>query len=423
MTPWRGMASFRAVLRDQRTPHARRPDVAPELAPNLAPPPGNPRFPLFDSLRAIAALSVFLGHTVTGTQLYGQHPTIFLLAAAQVAYQGVAIFFLISGFLLYRPVPRRAPRGAQDRPSRLRAAPDAANRPGVLDRADAVPDRRLRQRGDRTQLVDLLRIRPDLQPQHDRSTGSARPGRCASRSRSTPRCPYSPFWRPGFGRNARSVRGDIVLLVILTAASLAFRAHFHDVASYAIVSTLAGTFTWFALGMGLAILSVTEESRPQGSWVTRLVVRRPTSALVGGRRLLRARCISCPVRATGGVRGASPRTCSTESSRCSSCFPACWGTAPAVLRDARYDTLGWPGWAWSSYAFYLYHTIVIEQLNKFALDAHIALRYVVRLRVRVCHLLRLRRRQLLRVRAPDHAAARVAIAAWPDRAQRGSQAR
>ena len=30
--------------------------------PAVAPPPGNPRFPLMDSMRAIAALSVLLTH-------------------------------------------------------------------------------------------------------------------------------------------------------------------------------------------------------------------------------------------------------------------------------------------------------------------------------------------------------------------------
>ena len=89
--------------------------------------------------------------------------------------------------------------------------------------------------------------------------------------------PAFAYRRPGSGAIRESVRGDVVLLVVLTASSLAFRAHFHDFANYATVSTLAGTFTWFALGMGLAILSVTEESRAQGSWATRLVIGRPTS--------------------------------------------------------------------------------------------------------------------------------------------------
>ncbi|HUZ84741.1 MAG TPA: acyltransferase, partial [Gaiellales bacterium] len=62
----------------------------------VAPPPGHPRFPLIDSLRAIAALSVVLVHagglTVTPEDGFVSH-----------AEAGVAVFFAISGFLLYRP--------------------------------------------------------------------------------------------------------------------------------------------------------------------------------------------------------------------------------------------------------------------------------------------------------------------------------
>jgi peptidoglycan/LPS O-acetylase OafA/YrhL len=71
------------------------------VAPNLAPPPGGRRFPLFDALRAIAALLVFAGHLVNEANP-GTHPDV-LTAAVLVAREGVAVFFLISGFLLYRP--------------------------------------------------------------------------------------------------------------------------------------------------------------------------------------------------------------------------------------------------------------------------------------------------------------------------------
>ena len=90
-------------------------------------------------------------------------------------------------------------------------------------------------------------------------------------------------------------------------------------------------------------------------------------------------------------------------------------------RALRHPWLAWVGLV--SYAFYLYHTIVIQQLNKFALDSHIALRYVFVFVFGICHLMRLCRRELLRFRAPHHAAAWLATAAWPDRAQRGSQVR
>jgi peptidoglycan/LPS O-acetylase OafA/YrhL len=65
--------------------------------------PRNPRFPLFDSLRAIAALSVLLFHVAFVLEgftddRWGRYATQLNI--------GVTIFFLISGFLLYRPFVR-----------------------------------------------------------------------------------------------------------------------------------------------------------------------------------------------------------------------------------------------------------------------------------------------------------------------------
>jgi peptidoglycan/LPS O-acetylase OafA/YrhL len=67
--------------------------------PVFQPPPGNPRFPLIDSLRGIAALSIFGLHAVLVSNAddtwYGRF--------AVSLDVGVTIFFVISGFLLYRP--------------------------------------------------------------------------------------------------------------------------------------------------------------------------------------------------------------------------------------------------------------------------------------------------------------------------------
>ncbi|MFZ1993579.1 MAG: acyltransferase [Solirubrobacteraceae bacterium] len=60
------------------------------------------RFPLVDSLRAIAALSVLLTHTAVAAGVSG-NPHSALSPYAQRLDVGVAIFFLISGLLLYRP--------------------------------------------------------------------------------------------------------------------------------------------------------------------------------------------------------------------------------------------------------------------------------------------------------------------------------
>jgi len=72
---------------------SRTPDV-------VAPPPGNPRFPLLDPLRAIAALAVVVTHTA---ELGGFNREHWLGAWTVRLDSGVAIFFALSAFLLYRP--------------------------------------------------------------------------------------------------------------------------------------------------------------------------------------------------------------------------------------------------------------------------------------------------------------------------------
>lgn len=70
-------------------------------SPALAPPPGNPRFPLFDGLRGLAVLGILAFHVweTTGRLGFG-----FVGRVAEVAgSEAVIAFFVISGFLLYRP--------------------------------------------------------------------------------------------------------------------------------------------------------------------------------------------------------------------------------------------------------------------------------------------------------------------------------
>jgi peptidoglycan/LPS O-acetylase OafA/YrhL len=59
------------------------------------------RFPLIDALRAIAALAVLTTHAAFFAGAYGGHTA--LGPYAQRLDVGVTVFFLISGFLLYRP--------------------------------------------------------------------------------------------------------------------------------------------------------------------------------------------------------------------------------------------------------------------------------------------------------------------------------
>lgn len=68
------------------------------------------RFPLVDSLRAIAALAVLMTHAMFFAGAYNGHSAIG--AYAQRLDVGVTVFFLISGFLLYRPFVKARLTGA-----------------------------------------------------------------------------------------------------------------------------------------------------------------------------------------------------------------------------------------------------------------------------------------------------------------------
>lgn len=70
-------------------------------SPAVAPPPGNPRFALFDSLRGIAVLCIIAYHVASITGEINK-PTIGDLLAV-LGNQALIFFFVISGFLLYRP--------------------------------------------------------------------------------------------------------------------------------------------------------------------------------------------------------------------------------------------------------------------------------------------------------------------------------
>ena len=80
--------------------------AAPARAPDdaVAPPPGNPRFPLVDSLRALGFLMVFTVHAAGQAGIF-KDPAGVPWYAAFVTRLEVALpmFFAISAFLLYRP--------------------------------------------------------------------------------------------------------------------------------------------------------------------------------------------------------------------------------------------------------------------------------------------------------------------------------
>ena len=345
-------------------------------APNLTPPPGNPRFPLFDSLRAIAALSVFAGHTITGVYPFAEHVTLFVWAAG-VAREGVAIFFLISGFLLYRPflVARRGGTplriSAYARRRFLRIVPGYWAALSICIAAGFVngvtghnwwifysfgqvysPTLIGRGIGVAWTLcveVTFYALLPVL---------AVVASRVSSRS--------------------RSMRTDVLLIVVLAAASLAFRAHYSSFFEAEKVATLAGTFFWFALGMMLAIASVARDGRagvaregglgrhwPAASWCAAALLFVVVHEVEVGSIHLSVAATSVTIHVLCGLTALCillPGVFAEQTG----------GVVRSVLR------LRWLAWVGLvSYGVYLYHTIAIDQLNKLLAPGNLAWRYPV----------------------------------------------
>lgn len=338
------------------------PARAEEQAPNLVPPPGNPRFPLFDGLRALAALSVLVGHTVTlDPKLTGQHTL--LIWGVLTAYQGVAIFFLISGFLLYRPflVARRhgAPLGISGYAVRrvLRIVPAYWAALSIFLAAGWVS-------GITTHNWWIFYGFGQIYSTSTLGQGAAVAWTLCVEVTFYACLPLFVLVAAALSRRPGALRADVLMLCVLSAASLAFRAHFDRFQDAARVSTLAGTFVWFGLGMGVAILSARLQQRagdhvrgltrhwPIFSWITAAVLFVLLHEVT-----VHAVALSHAARAvvTVVLYGVAALFI---------LLPAVFGQQDAGLVRGFLAArpLAWIGLV--SYAVYLYHSIVIMRLEK-----------------------------------------------------------
>ena len=91
--------------------HQRRPDLRTDVAVK---DPQHDAYPGLDTLRAVASICVLATHTAFWTGQYGKG---FLGAASSRLDVGVAIFFVLSGFLLGRPFMVAMARGTSQPPS------------------------------------------------------------------------------------------------------------------------------------------------------------------------------------------------------------------------------------------------------------------------------------------------------------------
>ncbi|HEU4977715.1 MAG TPA: acyltransferase [Solirubrobacteraceae bacterium] len=235
----------------------------------LRPPPGNPRFPLLDSMRAIAALSILVTHA-SGVSTFN-------VANALGAYTarlnfGVTIFFLLSGFLLYRPF----------------VAARRDNRPPIAIRA-FFRRRVLRILPAYWVALSILALWPGLLGFADHWwrfysftqiywANSTVQGDGPAWTLAIEVSFYLslPLIARGIAALRPSVRGELALIGFGAVCALALRTVLQADGGFNVLqNTLPCYFDWFAYGMILAVLSVAWHGREAQSRALRLIVRRP----------------------------------------------------------------------------------------------------------------------------------------------------
>lgn len=249
------------------------PLMAADVDDALRPPPGNPRFPLLDAMRAVAALSIVVTHA-SGVSTFN---TVNPLGAYTARLNfGVTIFFLLSGFLLYRPFV------AARRDGRPPITPRAFMRRRVLRIVPAY-----------WVALGLLAIYPGLlgfsehwwrfftftQIYWSASTVQGI-GPAWTLAIEASFYVILPFLAVAIARLRPGVRGELALLAAIAIAVIAFRWAIQEwtppFSGWRVLhNTLLSYLDWFAYGMMLAVVSVATHGREAGSAVLRTIVRRP----------------------------------------------------------------------------------------------------------------------------------------------------
>ena len=245
-------------------------------SPAVAPPPGNPRFPLFDALRAIAVLAVLVFHVCILSGAL-ERPVLGD-AVVQLGALGPIVFFAISGFLLYRPwVAARA--GDAPAPGTVRYARRRALR--ILPAYWVA--------------LTVLGVFPGLTGVF---TGDWWRYYLFLQSYDSDTLPLGipvawtlcvevafyvalPFWalllrRVRLGSGPRGWLGaELLALALLAAVAIGIQvAASRQLVSQLLAQSVAGQAVWLALGMSLAVVSVAASEHGAMQEVTRFVGSR-----------------------------------------------------------------------------------------------------------------------------------------------------
>jgi peptidoglycan/LPS O-acetylase OafA/YrhL len=350
-------------------------------SPALAAPPGNPRFPLFDGLRGIAVLGILAFHTAEYSGRIGLGP---LGRAAEVAGgEAVIWFFVISGFLLYRPYAAARADG-RERPST-----------GLYARRRA-----LRILPGYWTALTLLAIFPgivgvftgewwryygylQLYSAHSRSSGIqvawtlcvevtyyiALPLWAVLVRRLPVPATRRGFLQSELGSLAVVILGGVAVQIAVSRGHL----------PYALGVSLVGQCCWIAIGMVLAVVSVAVQREPSAFAALRAIAGRSElcwtigiAAAIGLMLLVPSHGLFGLI-ATVAVAQSIPRTIAKLGLEG---VLAVAFVLPAILSGPRlglpHRVLAWRPVIWLgviSYSFYLYHLTIVQLLATKHTDA------------------------------------------------------
>ncbi len=256
--------------------------VPGDVEPVVAPPPGHPRFPLIDGLRGGAALFIVTAHALG---LSGVLDDAWYRALFK-HNPGLVIFFMVSGFVIYRPFVAQRVLGAPH--------------PGFLSYARR---RFLRILPPYWLILTLLALYPGLRgvltddwwvfygllqvfPVYDTAACAGGVGCGIPTAVTLPGEIWFYILLPIYvlffaalvkpHRAPRWLRTELLLLGGLAAASVLARvwAGVHEPFVPWLFFGTFGTFLWLGLGMAMAAVSVAREGKPANR-AQRLISRHP----------------------------------------------------------------------------------------------------------------------------------------------------
>ncbi len=341
------------------------PGSPPTLAPAdqgveaaLAPPPGNPRFALLDAVRGLATLGVIVFHLVQRVDLgIGR-------IGNGLGNQGLAVFFVLSGFLLYRPFvssrwtgtpPIRVPRYLKRR--LLRVVPAFWVALTVLAIWPGIPN--FFGNGGRDTLIYYGFLQ-------NYSDGTRYGGLVVSWSLSLemtfyvilPLLALAPLW---LARRLRAGGGPLGWLEVAVVGAFAATSLLYAIRPSS-PELLPRYADWFGMGMALALLSVWEHHRRRngGKGPPEVVMH-----FLGHARLAWSAALALYLVVT--LNDVSGYLAHLSNAICAGLV-----VAPAIFQregSKAGAVLAHPVLAWFglvSYGMYLYHLTVLAQLD--ALD-------------------------------------------------------